>query len=73
MRWAGVDNIGGNVELIHQDTIEDVLKAYPRNGWTSCFASTIRAEIGAKPWCHSTAIDDFAENVESNEVWPKYD
>lgn len=68
-----LDNIGGNVGLLHQDTIDDVLKKYPRKGWTSCFASTVREEIRLKPWSHSTAIENFADNVEGNKVWPKYD
>lgn len=68
-----LDNIGGNVELLHTETIESVVQAYPRNKWTSCFASTVRKEIDLKPWSHSTAIENFAENVESNKVWPKYD
>lgn len=68
-----LDNIGGNVELLHPDTIDDVVTAHPRNGWTGCFAATVREEIELKPWSHSTAIENFAENVESNQVWPKYD
>ncbi|OCK78854.1 cyanamide hydratase family HD domain-containing protein [Lepidopterella palustris CBS 459.81] len=62
------DNMGINPSLIHKDTIDSVTKAYPRNKWSSCFAATIREEVGLKPWCHTTAIDGFAEGVEGNKL-----
>jgi cyanamide hydratase len=62
-----------NPHLIHKDTIIAVTKKYPREKWTSCFASTIREEIGLKPWAHSTHIDGFAEKVEGNTLMEPYD
>ncbi|ORY16794.1 putative urea hydro-lyase/cyanamide hydratase [Clohesyomyces aquaticus] len=62
------DNIGINPFLIHSDTIESVAKAFPRNKWSGCFAATIREEIALKPWCHTTAIEQFAEKVEGNHL-----
>jgi cyanamide hydratase len=44
------DNMGGNPELINVKTIENVVEAYPRKGWSGCFAATIRRENGLKPW-----------------------
>jgi cyanamide hydratase len=67
------DNVGMNPQLIHKDTIIAVTNKYPREKWTSCFAGTIREEIGLKPWAHSTHIDEFAEKVEGNTLMEPYD
>ncbi|KAF2188205.1 putative cyanamide hydratase [Zopfia rhizophila CBS 207.26] len=67
------DNMGINPHLIHKDTIESVTAAFPRKKWSSCFAATIREEAGLKPWCHTTAIDEFAEGVENNKLMEPYD
>ncbi|KAL1957348.1 hypothetical protein VTO42DRAFT_6137 [Malbranchea cinnamomea] len=67
------DNLGHLADLIHPETIKNVVAKYPRNGWSGCFANTIREEIGLKPWCHSTAIENFAELVENNELMKPYD
>lgn len=53
--------------------IEQAVREYPRNGWSGCFARTIREEIAQKPWCHSTAIPGFAEAVEGNKLMEPYD
>jgi cyanamide hydratase len=62
-----------NPQLVHKDTITSVTEAFPRLKWTSCFAATIREEIGLKPWAHSTHIDQFAEKVEGNKLMEPYD
>ncbi|KAJ9669582.1 hypothetical protein H2201_000449 [Coniosporium apollinis] len=67
------DNIGQNPQLVHKETIEDVVKAYPRKGWSGCFAKTIREEVKIKPWCHTTVIEGFAEGVEGNKLMEPYD
>ena len=67
------DNVGMHPELVDQVTIQNVVKAWPRNGWTGCFAATIREEIEAKPWCHTTHIDGFAEKVEGNTLMKPFD
>jgi len=69
----GIDNAGLNPQLVHRETIEAVTGQWPRNKWTSCFAATIREEVGAKPWCHSTHIEGFAELVEGNKVMEEWD
>merc|ERR1712093_6177 len=66
------DNIGMNPELVATETIEAVVKAWPRNKWSGCFAQTVMDEIEKKPWCHTTAIPDFAENVEGNKLMQPY-
>ncbi|KAF2838810.1 urea hydro-lyase/cyanamide hydratase [Patellaria atrata CBS 101060] len=67
------DNIGANPTLIHPSTIESVVHAFPRHGWSGCFAATVRDEIWKKPWCHTTAIEHFAEMVENNELMAPYE
>jgi cyanamide hydratase len=62
-------------ELVHKDTIEDVVKAYPRNKWLACFAKTIRKENGLKPWAHTTHLgeEDFPNGVLGNKVMAAYE
>ncbi|KAF2458936.1 hypothetical protein BDY21DRAFT_339317 [Lineolata rhizophorae] len=67
------DNIGMNPSLIHSETIKHVTAAFPRKMWSGCFASVIREEIGLKPWCHTTAIEGFAEKVEGNALMKPFD
>jgi cyanamide hydratase len=68
-----LDNAGANPELVHKDTIENIVHAWPREGWTGCFASTVRKECQLKPWSHTTKIDGFAEMVEANDTMRPYD
>ncbi|MCJ1407257.1 hypothetical protein MMC19_001328 [Ptychographa xylographoides] len=69
------DNMGGHQEMVHAETICDVVKAYPRQGWSKCFAGTIRRENGLKPWAHTTSLGerDFPEGVEGNKLMEQYD
>jgi len=69
------DNMGGQKDLIAKESIESVVVAYPRKKWSSCFAKTIRKEIGLKPWAHTTHLgeDDFPEGVLGNELMAPYD
>ncbi|KAI9761610.1 MAG: hypothetical protein M1840_001750 [Geoglossum simile] len=69
------DNIGGHADLVHPATITDVTAHYPRKGWSSCFASTIREEIGLKPWAHTTALggEEFPKGVLNNKLMAPYD
>ena len=69
------DNMGGHAELVHKETIEDVVKRFPREKWSSCFAATIRKENGLKPWAHTTALgeEDFPGGVENNALMAAYD
>jgi cyanamide hydratase len=67
------DNAGALEHLVHEDTIKSVVEMYPRYKWSGCFASTVREEIGAKPWCHSTHIENFAEKVEGNMLMEPFE
>ena len=69
------DNMGGHVDLVHKETIEDVVKHYPRKKWSTCFAATIRKENRLKPWAHTTALGEekFPGGVENNELMAPYD
>lgn len=69
------DNLGGHEGLVHTGTIESVTKRFPRHGWSSCFATTIRKENGLKPWAHTTALgeEDFPNGVLNNQVMAPYD
>ncbi|KAI9691779.1 MAG: hypothetical protein M1822_007851 [Bathelium mastoideum] len=67
------DNVGLHPELVHRDTIEAVVRAWPRRRWTGCFAGIIRDEVEAKPWCHTTHIEGFAEMVEGNTLMAPFD
>lgn len=67
------DNVGLNPNLVDKATIESVVAAFPRNKWTSCFVSTLQEEVGLKPWCHTTAIDNFVEHVRGNKLMEPYD
>ncbi|KAL2042775.1 hypothetical protein N7G274_004534 [Stereocaulon virgatum] len=69
------DNLGGHADLVHKGTIENVVEHPPRKKWSSCFATTIRKEIGLKPWAHTTALGEkrFPEEVERNNLMAPYD
>ncbi|KAF2788732.1 cyanamide hydratase [Melanomma pulvis-pyrius CBS 109.77] len=62
------DNIGANPHLIHKDTIANVVAAFPRNEWSSCFAAAMVEEMELKPWCHTTANEGFIEAVKGNTL-----
>lgn len=67
------DNIGGHGELVGREIIEEVVERWPRIGWSGCFAATVREEVRAKPWCHTTSIEGFAEKVEGNELMARWE
>ncbi|KAL4916735.1 hypothetical protein BDW62DRAFT_185518 [Aspergillus aurantiobrunneus] len=60
------DNIGGHTQLVHDDTVKDVIENYPRLKWSSCFAATVGEEVGLKPWAHTTALGDFQGHILGN-------
>ncbi|EPE06392.1 urea hydro-lyase cyanamide [Ophiostoma piceae UAMH 11346] len=68
------DNMGGNPGLVHADTKVDVNRAYPRNGWSTCFAATIEEETSLKPWAHTTALGSaFPEGVLNNQLMAEFE
>ncbi|KAL7928936.1 cyanamide hydratase [Trichoderma chlorosporum] len=60
-------------EIIHNDTLQDVVKTFPRMQWLGCFARTIDREEELKPWCHSTHIPDFAKAILGNTFMKQYE
>lgn len=73
------DNVGKHPrvkdfeKIIHKRTLEDVNKVFPREGWLGCFADVVREEESLKPWCHTTHIPNFAEQIESNELMKPFE
>ncbi|VDC05220.1 unnamed protein product [Peniophora sp. CBMAI 1063] len=78
-----LDNVGKRADLVHKDLIESTVKAFPRNGWSGCFAGTIHKELNLKPWCHTTTFEspswqpggssNFANDVLGNTAMQPYD
>jgi cyanamide hydratase len=68
-----IDNMGWQPYLVSEEVIKQVVEQHPRLKWSGCFSKTINEEIGAKPWCHTTAIEGFAEAVAGNEVMKPYE
>jgi cyanamide hydratase len=66
--------MGYRASYVHPDTIKDVVKHYPRCGWSGCFSRKIREEVAMKPWCHTTAsTEKFPYDVEHNLLMAPYD
>jgi cyanamide hydratase len=68
-----LDNAGLNAELVATGTIESVVAAFPRDGWTGCFAAVVRKECELKPWANTSRIEGFAGMVEANDLMAPYD
>ncbi|KAL2856454.1 hypothetical protein BJY01DRAFT_231326 [Aspergillus pseudoustus] len=60
------DNVGNHAQLVHEDTVKDVIEHYPRLKWSSCFASTVDEEVSLKPWAHTTVLGDFKGHILGN-------
>ena len=67
--------MGDHPEFVHEGTIEDVVKHFPRKKWSSCFSKTIRKENGLKPWAHTTALGEeaFPDGVANNELMAPFE
>jgi cyanamide hydratase len=65
--------IGGFGGLIHHDSLVDVHKLFPREGWLRCFGDLIFEEENMKPWCHSTHIPCFREKVLANTRMKRFE
>lgn len=66
------DNVGAHPGIIHPKTKDSVLEKYPRDGWLGCFAETVEKEMRIKPWCHSTHVENFVDNIKGCEFWKQY-
>jgi len=67
------DNMGYQPHLVSTKVIEQVVKQLPRMNWSACFSKTIEAEVGEKPWCHTTVLKRFAEAVAGNDLMNRYE
>ncbi|KAF7853386.1 hypothetical protein EAF04_010680 [Stromatinia cepivora] len=69
------DNVGMNPQLVDERTIENVVKEWPRLGWSKCFAHTIQQENGMKPWAHTShlGVRDFPNGVLENKLMEKWE
>ena len=65
--------MGWQPHLVSKEVIEQVVQQLPRMGWSGCFSRTINEEIAEKPWCHTTALEGFAEAVAGNKVMKPYE
>lgn len=65
--------MGYQPHLVPEAVIRQVVAELPRLQWSSCFSQTIRAEVAEKPWCHTTALEGFAEAVAGNKLMEPYE
>lgn len=61
-----LDNIGAGAELVHGETIENVVREYPRPGWSGCFMKTLVKEKTVKPYAMVSRIEGFEEHISNN-------
>jgi cyanamide hydratase len=60
-------------DLVHIETRESAIEAFPRTGWLGCFAKTVEKEVDLKPWCHTTHIPQFGEKILGNKLMRQYE
>jgi cyanamide hydratase len=61
-----LDNIGAGADLVNKQTIENVVKEYPRPGWSGCFKGTVEKEKTFKPYAMVSRIEGFEEAIDKN-------
>jgi len=61
-----LDNIGAGADLVNKQTIENVVKEYPRPGWSGCFKGTVEKEKTVKPYAMVSRIEGFEEAIDKN-------
>ncbi|KAH8431617.1 putative cyanamide hydratase [Aspergillus melleus] len=59
--------------MIHESTRAEINEAYPRMKWCTFFSATIRKEESIKPWCHSTHLVNFDNEIEANTLMKKWE
>jgi cyanamide hydratase len=60
-------------EMIHHSTRTVINEAYPRIKWCKFFAGIIRKEEKIKPWCHSTHLVNFDNEIEENALMKQWE
>lgn len=66
-------HVEGFEKLVHADTRMEIIETYPRLKWSEFFSTVIRKEEADKPWCHSTHLVNFAEEIETNEFMRQWE
>ncbi|KAL7920144.1 hypothetical protein ACQKWADRAFT_299468 [Trichoderma austrokoningii] len=66
-------NVKNFEKLVHKTTRAQINEAYPRLKWSSFFSTFIRREETLKPWCHSTHLVDFDNEIETNALMKRYE
>lgn len=61
-----LDNIGAGSQYVHPETIDAIVKEYPRKGWCACFRGTVEQEKRLKPWAMVSRIEGFEGKIEEN-------
>ncbi|KAK4226551.1 cyanamide hydratase [Podospora fimiseda] len=69
------DNMSTRPYLVSEETKVDVMKEFPRMGWSKCFEKTIREENGLKPWAHTTHLggEVFPNGVGGNVFMSEFE
>jgi cyanamide hydratase len=64
------DNMGEHLQLVANETRDDIYNTFPRGQWSSCFASVIHRECGLKPYCSTTKLGEeaFSSGVLANTL-----
>lgn len=60
-------------EMVHEATRAQINEAYPRMKWSTFFSGVIRKEESIKPWCHSTHLVNFGDEIEANQLMRKWE
>ena len=68
-----LDNIGGHAELVNRETIEEVVKEWPRTGWSGCFKAVLGREKEIKPWAMVSRIEGFEDMIMNNRTMKEWE
>lgn len=68
-----LDNVGGNAEMVHRETIEEVVQQWPRTGWSGCFKGVLEREKEIKPWAMVSRIEGFEDMIMNNETMKEWE
>ena len=60
-------------EMIHETTRTQINETYPRLEWSIFFSGIIRKEENIKPWCHSTHLVNFDNEIEANTLMKQWE
>ncbi|CAG7557810.1 unnamed protein product [Fusarium equiseti] len=63
--YEGIDDFASWIDGTTRDSVNN---SFPRHGWCSWFACTVRKEESNKPWCHTTHIPQFDRQMEVNTL-----